>query len=110
MKKQELIDLVEVVIQHEAEAFTADYPWAKPVVPAKEDKYQGGTLKHWKGIFNEHGELMHIYGYVYGDDRWRDGTDVRTSYIVDLQYDEESQTGVVETRNTIYQLSERLKL
>lgn len=110
MNKQELIDLVEVTIQHEPETFLSEFPWAKAVVPAKEDKYRGGILNPWWSVYDDNTEILFVRGYVYGDDRWPDGEIVRTSYVVDLFYDEEKQEGVVYTRNTVYQLGERLKV
>ena len=111
MNKQDQIKLVEESIEENSELFEYLYPWAKVKAPDnKEDKYQGGTIKNWWANTNEEGEVITLAGYIYGDDRWPDGVDIRTSYVVNLEYDEATETGVVETRNTVYLLKNRLKV
>jgi hypothetical protein len=108
MNKQELIEKCEQSIQDEDQYFQSAYPWAKVVPPVKEDKYQGGVLNPWWEVKNDLGEVLFVKGIIKDDDRFPDGVDVRTSYVVDLNYDEGTQTGQVWTRNTVYTLGKKL--
>jgi len=110
MNKQELIQLCEEAIQQEPNSFTGGYPWAKPVPPPKEDKVKGGLLEPWWEIYNDDQEVLYVRGYISDDSRFRDGEVVRTSYVVNLDYNEVLKTGEVETRNTVYTLGGRLIL
>ena len=108
MNKQELIEQCEQEIQREDQAFQSAYPWAKVVPPVKGDKYRGGVLNPWWEVKNDIGEVLSVKGIIKDDDRFPDGMDLITSYVVDLYYDEETQTGQVWTRNTVYTLGRKI--
>lgn len=84
------------------EEYIQDKPWIKSEPPETEGKYQGGVLEDWF-LIKGYGGSQCLKGDIYDDKRWRDGEELRTSYLVKL--DEEA--GVAETRNTIYQLGKR---
>lgn len=60
-------------------------------------KREGGTLENWQVVKYSHGVNV-VVGKIYGDDCWREGMTLRTSFIVSLNDD------TVETNNTIYKL------
>jgi hypothetical protein len=110
MNKQDMINQVEEALQDEdiAEIFTSEFPWATVVPPSKEDKVRGGLLDPWWEHKTPSGELLYVEGYIHGDERFPYSTTVRTSYVVDLLYNDENQSGTVETRNTVYRLGRKL--
>jgi len=110
MNKQDMINKVEEALQDEdvADMFISEHPWAKAVPPSKEDKVKGGLLDPWWEHKNTEGETLYVEGYIHGDGRFPYSTTVRTSYVVDLLYDDENQSGTVETRNTVYRLGRKL--
>lgn len=70
-------------------------------------KKLGGTLNNWYEKRVEYTEdpernFSVVFGHLDNDNRWRDGTKVRTSTVVKL----DTENGVLETRNTVYQLGE----
>ncbi len=81
--------------------YNESYVASKPG-KAREDKRIGGRLENWEIILYPTGHHV-IVGYVYGDNAWREGQDIRTSVLVSV--DEED--GVAETLNTIYTLGKK---
>lgn len=70
-----------------------------------ESKPLCGTLENWRLVdwCKSKGDQV-VCGWLYGDDRFEDGTEIRTSGIVKL--DRENNT--LETRNSIYKLGKEL--
>ena len=64
-----------------------------------QDKRMGGRIDNWCI------ELGVMWGEVYGDDLWLEGSDLKTSYVIEVDL----VRNIVETRNTIYQLGPMLK-
>jgi hypothetical protein len=109
--KQELIDLVEDVLQtEEGHVHLLGYPWAKQQVPKTEDKHQGGTISDWVATVDDAGDVLFIRGRITDDNRFLTGEALRTSYVVNMDYDEATQTGTLETRNTLYLLGKKMEL
>ncbi len=73
--------------------------WVKEVAPSYENKHIGGTIDNW----SYSPVSKSVIGSICDDDRFPDGYEIRTSYVVKL--DEENRT--LETRNTIYHLGNR---
>lgn len=73
-------------------------------------KKYGGRLENWyeKTITYESGKPSEsvVFGNVYDDPRWSDGTKVRTSLVVSLNEDQRT----LETMNTNYSLGEPLNM
>lgn len=67
-------------------------------------KKQGGILRQWCQITIPGRDGDVVVGNLYEDERWSDGTSIRTSPIVTL----DETSGILETRNTIYQLEDKL--
>jgi hypothetical protein len=68
----------------------------------REQKRVGGTLENW-ALFKWWGSAHAGYvicGDVFGDSGWRDGDDLRTSLIVNIDVEKNE----AETLNTIYKL------
>ena len=109
----EIINKIEEAIQQEGESFLLYYPWAKLIPPEKKDKQVGGTIQRW--VLSDYtvdgGTVQMIRGTVYDDPRYQfpDGSSIRTSYIVDMEYNEDTKSGWVETRNTVYVLGNKLE-
>jgi len=77
--------------------------------PKISGKRIGGTLEEWtvKPLLLGAGDLEArecIIGTVYDDDFWDDGMLIRSSLIESIDV----ERGMVETRNTIYNLGEKL--
>lgn len=106
---QEQIEAYEESLRAKAEknplveqAFQELYPWAHLIPPELDNKYKGGILESWS--INRSGG---VGGFIYDDDRWREGSWINTSYVVNIVYDEEKEEGYLETRNTIYGLGKK---
>ena len=111
MNRQQLIDEYESSDWKTIDILTSNNPWVKMDAPELKDKLKGGRLDQWYVTqMSALGEVLRICGYISGDDRWADGTIISTSYVVNIEYDEESQSGIAETRNTVYTLGTKLKL
>lgn len=68
-------------------------------------KRKGGRIEKWViRTFGEgtDDEFRVAYGYIYEDDRWGDGNNIRTSVVVAHHEDEK----IIETLNTYYTLGE----
>lgn len=72
------------------------------------DKRVAGRLEKWEvySLYDRKedrtiGSL--VYGYVYGDERWKDGSYIHTSQVVKISEDKKN----LETENSFYTLGER---
>lgn len=73
------------------------------VIARLKGKRKGGFLERWflydyENFFTKDKEQVAL-GYVKNDGRWRDGTNIRTSAIVEIHED----LNIIETKNTYYE-------
>lgn len=93
-------DVEKVIAENQGlfNKYRADKPWVKLIPPeTAAEKYVGGTLENWYIVG------LSVTGDLFGDDRWSDGQQVTTSYVVNLDVDK----GYLETRNTVYGLGKK---
>lgn len=89
-----LFHLIDVAITNKIKSDKKEKPDAVGIVESDKRK---SLLKEWR--FDNFSECR-VFGYVYDDDRFADGTAITTSRVINK--DTAKTDGYIETQNTIY--------